>query len=68
MVSDGKKRVQVTFSDKVLQRLDAFCETTGMTKSAYISYVVATNLDQYERMTSAACMSIENLAQNETDN
>lgn len=53
MISDGKKRVQVTFAESVLERLDEFCAETGMTRSAYIGYVVATSLDHQRQSVSS---------------
>lgn len=63
MVADGKKRVQITFSEAVLDRLDAFCEETGMTRSTYISYIVATSLDQYRNLSQVAEEAIRKAAE-----
>lgn len=59
---DEKKRVQISFGKELLARMDDFCNRTGMTRSSYVSYVVGTNLDQYEAMTKAAASGIRELA------
>lgn len=61
-VKEGKTRVQVTFGDEVLNKLDAFCKKTGMNRSSYITYIVATSLDQYENLSNAAAEGIKNVA------
>lgn len=48
--AEGKKRIQVTFSEALIERLDAYCERTGMSRSAYITYAVASTLDSYEAL------------------
>ena len=61
-MSETKKRVQITFGKDLLKRMDAFCARTGMTRSAYVAYVVGTNLDQYEALTDAAASGVKELA------
>lgn len=61
-IAEGKKRVQVTFGDDVLKRLDKFCSETGMTRSSYITYIVATSLQQYETLTNAAAEGLKKAA------
>lgn len=48
----GKKRIAITISSKVLEKLDSYCEQSGLSRSAVISDIVGTNLGVYERMTS----------------
>lgn len=57
-VSNEKTRVMVTFPKELLSRIDAYCERTGMNRSSYIGYVVATNLDTNERLVGAAADSL----------
>lgn len=69
-VKDGRTRVQVTFGDEVLRRLDAFCDRTGMTRSSYITYIVGTSLEQYENLSKAAIQGVQSAslkAMNEKD-
>lgn len=58
-VKEGRTRVQVTFGDEVLARLDSFCERTGMSRSSYITYIIATSLEQYENLSKAAIEGIQ---------
>lgn len=66
-IAEGKKRVQVTFGDEVLEKLDAFCKETGMTRSSYITYIVATSLQQYEKLSNAAADGIKQAAMGTTE-
>ena len=47
---DKKIRVNITMDEGVLERLDAQCERMGMSRSAYITYTVATNLDNTNQL------------------
>lgn len=44
MVPNGKGRITITLGDKVLEKLDEYCEMTGLTKSAAIGSIVASKL------------------------
>ena len=44
-VAKNKTRIQVTFGDEVLEKLDAFCNQTGMNRSSYITYIIAMSLE-----------------------
>lgn len=55
---EGKKRVQVTLSNALIDRLDAYCGRTGITRSAYIAYVVGTSLDTAEALQSATAQAL----------
>lgn len=66
-IAQGKTRVQVTFGDEVLEKLDAFCKQTGMNRSSYITYIVATSLDQYEKLSAAAVDGIKTAAVNHAE-
>lgn len=50
-VADSKTRVAITIDRAVLDRLDAYCKRSGMSRSQYISYCVAHQLEVEERMT-----------------
>lgn len=51
-IADSKSRVAITIDKGVLERLDAYCERSGMSRSQYISYCVAHQLEVEDRMTS----------------
>lgn len=51
-VAEDKTRVMVTLGNDVLERLEAYCKRLGISKSAYISYTVATALDTQEQLVS----------------
>lgn len=61
-VGIGKTRVQVTFGNDVLDRLDKFCKETGMTRSSYITYITATSLQQYDNLSRAAADGVKQAA------
>lgn len=62
MGTEGKTRIQITVSDLVLKRLDDYCAKTGMTRSTYISYILATSLQGSEELMQAAADSIRESA------
>lgn len=51
-IADSKSRVAITIDKGVLERLDAYCARSGMSRSQYISYCVAHQLEVEDRMTS----------------
>lgn len=51
-IADTKTRVAITIDKGVLERLDAYCKRSGMSRSQYISYCVAHQLELENRMTS----------------
>lgn len=51
-IADSKMRVAITIDKGVLERLDEYCKRSGMSRSQYISYCVAHQLEVEERMTS----------------
>lgn len=59
-VADGKTRVQITFSNVLLGRLDEYCERMGLSRSAFVTWAVAMNLDTYQKALSL--LNSENLA------
>lgn len=50
-VADTKTRIAITIDKAVLDRLDAYCKSSGMSRSQYISYCVAHQLEAEDRMT-----------------
>lgn len=50
-VADSKTRIAITIDKAVLDRLDAYCKRSGMSRSQYISYCVAHQLEVEDRMT-----------------
>lgn len=51
-IADTKSRVAITIDKGVLERLDEYCQRSGMSRSQYISYCVAHQLEVEERLTS----------------
>lgn len=51
-IADSKSRIAITIDKGVLERLDEYCKRSGMSRSQYISYCVAHQLEVEERMTS----------------
>lgn len=47
---DGRKRIQITLGEKTLENLEAYCERSGMSRSSYIEYVIASSLDTATEM------------------
>ena len=47
---DGRKRIQITLGEKTLQNLESYCERSGMSRSSYIEYVIASSLDTATEM------------------
>ena len=44
-VPEDKARIAITLGKSLLARLDAYCDRTGMTRSGYIAYALAHQLD-----------------------
>lgn len=44
-VAEDKTRIAITIGKGVLERLDEYCRRTGMSRSQYIAYCVAHQLD-----------------------
>lgn len=49
-IADSKSRIAITLDKGVLERLDAYCKRSGMSRSQYISYCVAHQLEVEDRM------------------
>lgn len=50
MIDENKTRITITIGKEVLEKLENYCIRLGITKSAYISYIVATTLDTQEQL------------------
>lgn len=46
----AKKRVMITMDESLLHKLDDVCSSQGITKSAYISTLVAKDLDDSQKV------------------
>lgn len=53
----GKSRIQITLSDTLIARLDDYCKRTGMTRSAFITYVIGSALDASEALLSSTAQA-----------
>lgn len=49
-IARNKERVTITIDKGVLSRLDAYCERSGMSRSQYVSYCVAHQLDSEQQI------------------
>lgn len=50
MIDENKTRITITIGKEVLEKLEKYCIRLGITKSAYIAYIVATTLDTQEQL------------------
>ena len=50
---EGRTRITITLGDAVLEKLDAYCEQSGLSRSAVIGNIVGTNLGVMEKLTSS---------------
>lgn len=66
-IAEGKTRIQVTFSDTLLGRLDEYAERTGISRSACISFFVGSALDSYAQLQAAANQSAARTLADMTD-
>jgi len=46
----AKKRVMITMEESLLERLDAACSSQGISKSAYLSTLVAKDLEDSQKV------------------
>lgn len=49
-VANGKTRVQITFGDELLRKVDNYCEETGITRSSLVCAAVADKLGAYDQV------------------
>lgn len=48
-IKDGKRRIQITFSQELYEKLDAYCSEAGISKSAYLSLLAAKDLEDTDK-------------------
>lgn len=48
MAKEERARVQLTMSPQLLDRIDAYCDRIGVSRSAWIQTVLAERLDQLD--------------------
>lgn len=48
-ISNGKRRFQVTFSSDLHDKLEAYCQEAGISKSAYLSLLAAKDLEDTDK-------------------
>lgn len=48
---EGKTRITITLGDGVLEKLDAYCEQSGLSRSAVIGDIVGSQLGAFEKIT-----------------
>lgn len=58
-VSEKKKRVQITFGEDMLSRIDAYCEKTGLSRSAFVCASVAAQLYGSDLLLERAASAVE---------
>ena len=66
-IAESKSRVAITIDKGVLERLDEYCKRSGMSRSQYISYCVAHQLEAEERMTNGVMDMARELLANMAD-
>ena len=62
-VPEDKTRIAITLGKALLARLDAYCDRTGMTRSGYIAYALAHQLDAETQVTDSVNDAIGKLFQ-----
>lgn len=60
-----KNRIQVSVSPELLERMDEYCTRLGITRSAYVSVLVAQNLDGMNKVMDAIPEALKMVAMNE---
>lgn len=48
-IKDGKRRFQITFSEELHDKLEAYCREAGISKSAYLSLLAARDLEDTDK-------------------
>lgn len=59
----AKKRIMITMEEDLIERLDKACSSQGVTKSAYISMVVAKDLGDSEKVLSEFKKLLEKMSE-----
>lgn len=55
---EGCTRITITLGNNVLEKLDAYCEQSGLSRSAVIGDIVGTNLGVMEKLTSSVSQEL----------
>ena len=48
-VSEDKTRVQIAFPKPLLAKMDAYCQEAGLSRTSYVSMLVAKDLDDTDK-------------------
>lgn len=48
-VLDDKQRVQITFPKPLIEKMDAYCRESGLSRSGYVSMLVSKDLDDTDK-------------------
>ena len=62
----GKTRLQISLSNELLEKMDAYCKRLGVSRSNYVSMLVAQNLDTMSRMMELMPEALNELVQKES--
>lgn len=66
-IKEGRKRIQITLSEKTLENLDAYCQQSGMARNAYLEYIIASSLDTAtqlkDRISAALSMQVKDASE-----
>lgn len=54
MAKDDTQRVQFTLPSALVEKIDALCERSSMTRTAFVVYTLAMAIDSYERVAASA--------------
>lgn len=65
MAVKGRKQISITVSEKLLERVDAYCDENGVTRAAFFSSAAADKLNQFELSKDAARQLVEMLGSGE---
>ena len=62
----GKTRLQISLSNELLEKMDAYCKRLGVSRSNYVAMLVAQNLDTMSRMMELMPEALNELVQKES--
>ena len=48
-VSDDKVRVQIAFPRALLEKMDAYCKESGLSRTSYVSLLVSKDLENTDK-------------------
>ena len=61
MAAAGRKQVMITTSEKLLARIDAYCDENGVSRSAFFTVAAGDKLSQYEMSKDAIARFVSSL-------